>query len=254
MRKLSLCFFGVALIVILAGSCMAPKRSYYPQTQTYKGEGMTINKTFSLKEVRIVGFNNKGRARTINLIQDQEDELANNIRKGIVDNFHRNRLFALTFENDTTADIVSSVEIHDLKLLTKTNTFGKIWLYSALPVYAYGLGAGATVAKKHDGYGSLSNADKVLLFSSVGSLLWVTTPLFFNIGSVEISFTLLLENYDRASGQLVGIYRTEYGFKQKYKERDSKQSIIADIDDAFDESLQVLRQQIRQDVELYSEL
>lgn len=252
MRKPSLWFFGGALIVILAGSCVVPKRSYYPQTQTYKEESVTIKKTFSLEEVRIVGFNNKGRARTINLIQDQEEELANNVRKAIVDNFHRNRLFALTFENDTTTDIVSSVQIHDLKLLTKMNTFGKVWLYTALPAYAYGLGAAVTVAQNHGGDGSLSNADKALLFSSLGSLLWTTTPLFFNMGSVEISFTLLLENYDRVSGQLLGTYRTEYMLKQKYRGRDVKKSVVAEIDDAFDESLRILRQKIRQDATLYN--
>lgn len=252
MRKLSLCFFGGAIIVILAGSCMATKRSYYPQTQTYKAEGITIKKALSLEEVKIVGFNNKGRNKTVNLIQDQEEELTNNIKRAIVDNFHRNRLFASVHEDDLESDIISRVEIHDLKLLSRPSTFAKVWVYTAPVAYGYSLGA-LLVASDY-GYGEQSSTRKTLLFSSLGSLLWVATPFFVNMGSNEISFTLLLDNYDRHSGKLVGTYHTEYGFKQKYKERDSKQSIIADIDDAFDESLQVLRQQIRQDVELYSEL
>lgn len=112
-----------------------PHRSYYPQTQTYHEENLTINRTVSLEDVRIVGYNRCGRQRTVNLIQDQEEEFANNIRKAIVDNFHRNRLFALTHENDSTSHIISSVEIQDLKLLNKLNTFGKVWVYTALPAY-----------------------------------------------------------------------------------------------------------------------
>lgn len=239
------------MTLIWMSACVGPHRSYYPQTQTYHEENLTINRTVSLEDVRIVGYNRSGRQRTVNLIQDQEEEFANNIRKAIVDNFHRNRLFALTHENDSTSHIISSVEIQDLKLLNKLNTFGKVWVYTALPAYAYGLWATMTVAK-NGRYGSLSSTDKALLFSSLGSLLWVTTPLLFNTGSTEISFTLLLKNYERGSGQLVGTYRSDYMFKQKHRGGDTKKNVVAEIDDAFDETLRIVRQKIRQDAALYS--
>ncbi len=82
-----------------------------------------------------------------------------------------------------------------------------------------------TVAK-NGRYGSLSSTDKALLFSSLGSLLWVTTPLLFNTGSTEISFTLLLKNHERGSGQLVGTYRSDYMFKQKHRGGDTKKTLL----------------------------